>query len=205
VAGDIGHLEALAPAMRGLVEAYSADEGRRIDRDWEAAAGLLALDLDNDTNNTSLVLAFELEPGGDVLLFAADAQVGNWESWHDQDYKGADGRRTMTAENLLGRTILYKVGHHGSHNATLRARGLELMTSRRLQALVPVVEAEAATRDGWHMPYDKMFERLKTITAERILRGDAGMPPADAGFQGRVRFEKPADEAGSLWVELDVR
>ena len=32
---------------------------RRIDDDWLSAFGQLALDLDNDTNNTSLVLAFE--------------------------------------------------------------------------------------------------------------------------------------------------
>jgi hypothetical protein len=28
--------------------------------------------------STSLVVAIELSDGGDVLLFAADAQVGNW-------------------------------------------------------------------------------------------------------------------------------
>ena len=61
---------------------------RRIDGDWLSAAEALALDLASDTNNTSLVLAFEWgAPGkGRVLLFAADAQVGNWLSWRDQSY-----------------------------------------------------------------------------------------------------------------------
>jgi hypothetical protein len=52
-------------------------EWRRIDHDWLASAGQLALDLNSYTNNTSLVLAFELGPRGKVLLFAADAQRGN--------------------------------------------------------------------------------------------------------------------------------
>ena len=43
-----------------------------------------------ETNNTSLALAFELiEKGrvGKVLLFPADAQVGNWLSWHGEKMK----------------------------------------------------------------------------------------------------------------------
>ena len=42
---------------------------RRIDHDWLNAFNQLALDLDNDTNNTSLVLAFEFaeDAGGPAL------------------------------------------------------------------------------------------------------------------------------------------
>ena len=28
----------------------------------------------------------------------------------------------MTTKDLLARTVLYKVGHHGSHNATLNGK-----------------------------------------------------------------------------------
>ena len=56
---------------------------RRIDDNWLSVADNLALQLDSDTNNTSLALAIELSPGGKVLLFPGDAQVGNWLSWHD--------------------------------------------------------------------------------------------------------------------------
>ena len=65
----------------------------------------LAMQLDHDTNNTSLVLAFELGPkkeGGPVLLFAADAQVGNWLSWQNVTWT-FDGR-TITGPDLLKRT-----------------------------------------------------------------------------------------------------
>ena len=51
---------------------------RRIDADWLGISADLALQLDKATNNTSLVLAFELDrPDGSkgVLLFTADAQA----------------------------------------------------------------------------------------------------------------------------------
>jgi len=43
----------------------------------------LALNLDSDTNNTSLVLAFRAGRAGQRqgAAVAADAQVGNWLSW----------------------------------------------------------------------------------------------------------------------------
>jgi hypothetical protein len=86
----------------------SGPEWRRIDSDWLESAGSLALYLDGDINNTSLVLAIELGQAGKVLLFPGDAQYGNWLSW----------ARTQRGIDLLKRTVFYKVGHHGSHNAT---------------------------------------------------------------------------------------
>lgn len=108
-----------------------------------ADASAFALQLDGDTNNTSLALAFEIaEPGtGDVLLFPGDAQVGNWESWQ-LDAEGrvrtwtVDGR-PVTAADLLARTVVYKVGHHGSHNATLRALGLKLIVHPSTVMAIP--------------------------------------------------------------------
>ena len=78
----------------------------------------LALDINAGINNTSLVLAFELQESKKVLLFVGDAQRGNWNSWTEGSWK--DGDETITARDLLARTVLYKVGHHGSHNATLQ-------------------------------------------------------------------------------------
>ena len=46
----------------------------------------------NDTNNSSLVLAFELGKGGKVLLFTGDAQRGNWASWAAHPFKDGDGK-----------------------------------------------------------------------------------------------------------------
>lgn len=147
------------------------DQGwRRIDDDWLGISPDLALKLDSATNNTSLVLAIELEPGGDVLLFAGDAQVGNWLSWHD--VKWMDGDDQVTGTDLVRRTLLYKVGHHGSHNATLREHGLELMEHPGLIALVPV-DHEMAVKKGWdEIPRPSLMKRLREKAQGRVLSAD---------------------------------
>ena len=167
---------------------------RRIDEDWTAAAETLALNLDSHTNNTCLVVAFELVKTGRVLLFAADAQVGNWLSWQDTEWKvkEEDGAtRTVRGPELLERTVFYKVGHHGSHNATLRALGLEQMTSEDLVAFVPVFK-EQAEANRWHeMPFAPLVKRLKQKTGGRLVFSDRKMKQPDAkalaGLSGAQR------------------
>jgi beta-lactamase superfamily II metal-dependent hydrolase len=159
------------------------DPWRRIDLDWQYAVESLALKLDNATNNTSLVLAIELPKTKRVLLFAGDAQVGNWESWHKGGWSERNGLAAgekITAKDLLSRTVLYKVGHHGSHNATLRAKGLELMTSDELQAMIPVDEKWAHDRKPkeWKMPFSSLYDDLKLRTRGRIYRTDRLKPDA---------------------------
>jgi len=145
---------------------------RRIDGSWLDSSSALALQLDSATNNTCLVLAFELGDG-EVLLFAADAQVGNWLSWQDLKWK-VDGT-DVTGPDLLSRTIFYKVGHHGSHNATLRDKGLEEMKALKL-AFVPV-DHEMAVKKRWNkMPLNDLMDRLNEITSNSVVRIDADVP-----------------------------
>lgn len=94
------------------------NDWRRIDYDWLGMSEALALRLNDEVNNTSLVLAFELPNTGRVLLFSGDAQRGNWLGWSNLEWTLGDETK-VTAKELLGRCVLYKVGHHGSHNATL--------------------------------------------------------------------------------------
>lgn len=150
----------------------TTQDWRRIDADWLESATRLALDLDSDTNNTSLVLAIELGPaktGGPVLLFAADAQVGNWLSWQNVrwDYEG----RTITGPDLLRRTVIYKVGHHASHNATLRELGLEMMDKLEL-ALVPTDSRTAKSVNWGTLPWRPLLERLKEKSRNGVIRTD---------------------------------
>jgi hypothetical protein len=146
---------------------------RRIDGSWLDSSSALALQLDSATNNTCLVLAFELEEGGDVLLFAADAQVGNWLSWQDLTWE-VEGN-TVTGPDLLHRTIFYKVGHHGSHNATLREKGLEEMTELKL-AFVPVDHQMALKKRWGQMPLNQLMDRLNEITKQSVIRIDEDVP-----------------------------
>jgi hypothetical protein len=207
LAGRPSSGDALPEATRAFLKAYydTASIDRRIDSEWLRCGGALALKLDSDTNNTSLVLAFEL-PNCDVLLFAADAQVGNWLSWHDQDYFPADGKK-VTASDLLSRTVLYKVGHHGSHNATLRKEGLEKMTHQDLVAMLPTVETDALRQGakGWKMPNPELYPKLLQRTQGRLLRGDAdkGKDPKGVPLTNDPRFlDRAADCA--LYVEYRV-
>lgn len=138
---------------------------RNIDYDWLAVGERLALQLDSATNNTSLVLAFEFIDSRDVLLFVGDAQAGNWRSWDALNFevKDADGgKQTVMTADLLARTIFYKVGHHGSHNATLKEKGLERMTSDQLAAFIPVDVTVAHDVKGWkRMPLPSITKTLR--------------------------------------------
>lgn len=74
----------------------------------ESAESMLSIvrSLDDQMNNTSLILLFEV--GGKLLLFPGDAQYENWMYALEQ----AGVREKLSKVNL------YKVGHHGSLNAT---------------------------------------------------------------------------------------
>lgn len=66
--------------------------------------------LDDSLNNTSLILLFQV---GDLkLLFPGDAQIENWE------YALTGEPHKDEVRALLQNVRLYKVGHHGSRNAT---------------------------------------------------------------------------------------
>lgn len=162
----------------------SADPGqpdqqwRRIDADWLAPAGALALKLDNATNNTSLVLAIELIESGKVLLFPGDAQVGSWLSWMDLTWTLPDGG-TLTAPELLRRTAFLKVGHHGSHNATLKDKGLETMNAEGFVAFIPVDQG-MARKVGWgEMPLAAILTALTRQTKGCWIRTDEDFTPGD--------------------------
>lgn len=163
--------------------AVTGQDWRRIDDVWMGSAVDLALKLDSDTNNTSLVLAIELDgesiagarEGRDVLLFAADAQIGNWMSWATVAWDAPEGEAArVTGLDLVRRTIVYKVGHHGSHNATLKSY-LKSM-ERLLVALNPVNE-EMAHKKGWaHIPLPSLQDALSRQARDGLVRADR---PAD--------------------------
>ena len=82
-----------------------------------AAAGKIETFL----NNQSLVVLFEF--GGKKLLFAGDAQAGNWEYWlfklgEPMKDPTKAGDLVERSKELLQTIDFYKVGHHGSTNST---------------------------------------------------------------------------------------
>jgi hypothetical protein len=160
------------------------DEWRNIAGASFADASALALQLDRVTNNTSLAIAIELADG-DVLLFPADAQVGNWLSWETLKWDVAGGE--VKGHDLLRRAIFLKVGHHGSHNATLREAGLDLMG--KLQVAMVPVDAKMAQVKGWdHMPLGELMEALKA-RAKTVVRADEPPPPGVAADAEGLFYE----------------
>lgn len=83
------------------------------DRDKIKKAGSLtdlavAVALDKAVNGTSLMLM--LEVAGTFFLFPGDAQWGTWQAaMQDPEW-----------QQMLKNVSFYKIGHHGSHNATPR-------------------------------------------------------------------------------------
>lgn len=190
-------------AARERVRAlYESPENawRRIDGSWENALPELALRVGTYINNTSLVLAFELGEGGDVLLFAGDAQAGNCRSWSEGEFD-VNGRK-VTCEDLLSRTVLYKVSHHASHNGTLKAQGLELMTSPKLTAMIPLMRRPLGER--WHMPAKGLINRLRELCDNRVLisdfESDPLKPPTPASRAWK-KFARDQVVANPDWVE----
>jgi Metallo-beta-lactamase superfamily len=191
-------------------------EWRRIETDWLAAAERLALNIDSWTNNTSLALAIEMTETvpPKVLLFAADAQVGNWLSWYKLEWQteGANMSK-VTGPDLLQRTVLYKVGHHGSLNGTLREKGLEMMKSNELVAMIPVDEEWARNRD-WSHPEERLVKQLKAKTRGRVIRSDKipttgtmDKPPEANDVEWKAFLENLEWDEGPdrLWIQYTVQ
>lgn len=119
---------------------------RRIDLDWLMMGENLALQQVSAINNTSLVMAIELYESGQVLLFVGDAEEENWDTWETDKTE---------LDDLLRKTVVYKVGHHGSTNAT-RDKKLNLMTNDQLVALVPV-DIQRAQKKNWEFPAPRLW------------------------------------------------
>ena len=194
--------------MRGEDEVADNEAWRRIDTEWLYSADQLALDMNGQTNNSSLVLAFELGKGGKVLLFAADAQRGNWLSWAKKSWR--DGRERVTTKDLLARAVLYKAGHHCSHNATLNGQlsdtyaNLSWMArgdhGREFTAMITAVRKWAETQKGWDHPFAAIKDALIKKASGRVFQTDTdleAMTKADnssqvewSDFQSRTAGER---------------
>jgi hypothetical protein len=147
---------------------------RRIDGDWLRSSETFALRMNTYINNTSLVLAIELPNSKRVALMVGDAQRGNWVSWHEKTFPDGDGGQ-ITAAELLGRTVFYKVGHHGSHNATLNKKGVMDMAAGRFAdefvAMIPANEKWATTKNDppWMHPLKEIYNALLNKAKARVF------------------------------------
>ncbi|KQT58246.1 hypothetical protein ASG52_22630 [Methylobacterium sp. Leaf456] len=138
----------------------------------------LATALDKAINNTSLMLLFSI--GEAHLLFPGDAQWGTWR----------EVLKDPELCRLLEQCCFYKVGHHGSHNATPISFVSRHLGKQRQEvwAMVPVT-----SYSKWpDIPRAPLIDALKGKVTH-FVRSD-GDRQADAGF----RWE------GDLYVEAAI-
>jgi hypothetical protein len=121
-----------------IYQEYFPSQTRWFVRQMEALRGQQLLGLvrilDKTMNNTSVILVFEV--GQKKLLFPGDAQIENWSCALDK----------KNIARLLKDVTLYKVGHHGSRNATPKTlwnnfdhRGVK-GTKNRLQTIISTMK-----------------------------------------------------------------
>lgn len=117
----------------------------------------LVRDLDSVLNNTSVILLFET--GDRKLLFPGDAQIENW-SYALKNAEWCD---------LLKDVNIYKVGHHGSLNATpkslwklFRRKGEE-HSHDRLETLCSTKAGKhGSVSSGTEVPRSTLVDDLRT-------------------------------------------
>ncbi|MDR6606687.1 hypothetical protein [Pseudomonas synxantha] len=127
--------------------------------------------LDDAVNNTSLILLFEA--GTRKLLFPGDAQLENW------NYALQSGMA-----ELLDDVDFYKVGHHGSLNATPKAmwnrfnKRNEEQTPDRLKTVMSTMAGKHGGKKGapTEVPRMPLVDELK---AQSELHNTQDLEPGD--------------------------
>ncbi len=126
---------------------------------------------DNTLNNQSLVVLFTYKKKN--LLFAGDAQWGNWENFLYGGRFGSTGHTSLTKESqsILGSLDFYKVGHHGSTNATPK----DALNAMR-EGLVAMCSTEpgcyGSVKSGTEVPRIPLLEALDKKTDHHLARSD---------------------------------
>lgn len=134
--------------------------GSRLDRLQGADLLEIVRSLDKQMNNTSLILLFEA--CGKRLLFPGDAQIENWS------YALVDAPEAERNRALLAEVDVYKVGHHGSLNATPRTllwEGFKARRGRHLHALLSTLPGKhGATQSKTEVPRRTLLDALERDT-----------------------------------------
>jgi hypothetical protein len=133
--------------------------------------------LDSVLNNTSLILLFTVN--GVPLLFPGDAQLENWE------YALLHAPKAAAMRKKLASTRLYKVGHHGSLNATPKQSLWETFvhrettpsTSRLITALSTAANKHGHAEEGTEVPRHELVDELeresKLYNTQTLRKGEA--------------------------------
>lgn len=163
-----------------LVRARNAMRLAQLALDEEALLRAASV-LERAVNNTSLF--FVLDVRGTRFVFVGDSQQGAWEHVLDDPASRA----------LVTGAAFYKVGHHGSHNATPKPVARELVRAGGV-AMVPV-----GTVKAWKdtIPKSEILEALHESGAH-VIRADDPQAGVDGGLDVQVGPD-------GLWSEVRFR
>jgi hypothetical protein len=152
--------------------------------------------LDEALNNTSLILLIEVL--GEVLVFPGDAQIENWS------YALFEAPNRRSIRNRLRRAAFYKVGHHGSLNATPKTlwkdfarKNTDAAPDRLWTMVSTAADLHGDPEDDTEVPRETLvtalgdlsdFRNTQTITSRTEFWHDVEIPrsgtPRSAGPSG---------------------
>ena len=148
---------------------------------------------DDVLNNTSVILFVTV--GKRTLLLAGDAQAENWSLSLDQALGVKPRRENAKLRRQLAEVDVYKVGHHGSLNATPQ-RLYDLWESRAggSHPLVSVLTTKSGVYDKsveGAVPKDELVDGLRvvgTVHSTDELPADVWWMDVEASAKGNAPF-----------------
>jgi beta-lactamase superfamily II metal-dependent hydrolase len=145
----------------------------------ESDAFAIAVALEKAVNGTSLMLMLQI--GDAYLLFPGDAQWGTWNAAMQDDEWRA----------LMEKTTFYKVGHHGSHNATPETFVREIL-GKKFSAMV--CTGPSSNKHFGDIPLRELLIELRK-KSKKVVRSDMEDVP-----DPKTNCKREAD----LFVEMKI-
>jgi hypothetical protein len=196
----------LVGKRNGSVEEAAKALQAALDKAQPASLLEAAKTLDSFLNNQSLVILFEFQ--GKKLLLAGDAQGGNWEHWlyasASPDKSGA-APVSQQAKAVLGSIDFYKVGHHGSTNATPKAAA-EALRSGIVAMCSTQPGVYGTPSKGTEVPREPLLkaleDKLTLVRSDDVpveangttVKATQPLPTLPEGTAGKL-------DQGSAWVD----
>ena len=157
----------------------------RIDRSHAGEMLSLLRRMDGVLNNTSLIMLIHI--GDTKLLFPGDAQIENWS------YALFDAPDHEDILDRLSHTNLYKVGHHGSLNATPKSLWNRFRNKTSDESDEDRLISVVSTLAGKHGSRRKSTEvPRRTLITELLAQTDFHTTEFKTG-------------AASAWVNVKIR
>jgi beta-lactamase superfamily II metal-dependent hydrolase len=178
---------------------------RSLKPDAEVAAADL---IDRTLNNQSLVILFTCRRR--KLLFVGDAQWGIWAYWlYGAPVGGKAPELSDHAREILASVDFYKVGHHGSTNATPIPVVGALPTNCAAMCSTETGYPSARRTYGnvlakTEVPRTALMDALESRTHRKLVRSDwiaAGEAPASPEAKAELAQLPPHFAAGDNYID----